>query len=172
MSSELFMQMLAPAGGERILDIGAGRGKVAAQVMKSSGGEIYAVEPNGKRLESMKKEFPAIKSSLAGAESLPFADSYFDKAYATMALHHFSDLDRALREVARVLKPGGSFIVLEVEPDSRLGSLFRIFGRVIGERMGMLTREQLQGRLESVGGFRVVRSEGRGSRYLIQASRT
>jgi ubiquinone/menaquinone biosynthesis C-methylase UbiE len=172
MSTELFMQMLAPSGGERILDIGAGKGKVASLVMKSSGVEIYAVEPNEKRLESMKREFPAIKSSLAGAESLPFADSYFDKAYTTMALHHFSDLDRALHEVARVLKPGGSFVVLEVEPDSGLGSLFKFFGRVIGEHMGMLTREQLQSRLESVGGFRVVRSEGRGSRYLIQASRT
>jgi ubiquinone/menaquinone biosynthesis C-methylase UbiE len=172
MSTELFMQMLAPSGGERILDIGAGKGKVASQVMKSPGVEIYAVEPNEKRLESMKREFPAIKSSLAGAESLPFADSYFDKAYTTMALHHFSDLDRALREVARVLKPGGSFVVLEVEPDSGLGSLFKFFGRVIGEHMGMLTREQLQGRLESVGGFRVLRSESRGSRYLIQASRT
>jgi ubiquinone/menaquinone biosynthesis C-methylase UbiE len=172
MSSELFMQMLAPSGGERILDIGAGKGKVAAQVMEASGGEIYAVEPNEKRFESMKREFPGIKSSLAGAESLPFADSYFDKVYTTMALHHFSDLDKALREVARVLKPGGSFVVLEVEPDSGLGSLFKFFGRLIGEHMGMLTSERLQGRLQSVGGFRVVRSEGRGSRYLIQASRT
>jgi len=136
MSSELFMQMLAPTGGERILDIGAGKGKVAAQVMKASGGEVYAVEPNVKRFESMKREFPAIKSSLAGAEGLPFADSYFDKVYTTMALHHFSDLDKALREVARVLKPGGSFVVLEVEPDSGLGSLFKFSGGWSGSTWG------------------------------------
>ena len=167
------MQALAPSSGELILDVGAGKGRVADQVMKASGGaEVYAVEPNAKRVDSMKREFPAVKSSLGSAESLPFADSYFDKVYATMALHHFSDLDKALREVARVLKPGGSFVVLEVEPGSGLGSLFRFFGRVTGERMKMLTREQLQAQVESVGGLRVVRSGGEGSRYLIQASRT
>jgi ubiquinone/menaquinone biosynthesis C-methylase UbiE len=164
--------MLSPSKGERILDVGAGKGKVADQVMKASGGaEVHAVDPNEKRVASLKREFPAIRSSVASAESLPFDDSYFDKVYSTMALHHFSDLDRALREVARVLKPGGSFVVLEVEPGSGLGSLFRFFGSVIGEHTGMLTREQLQGRLESVG-FRVVRSGGQGSRYVIHASRT
>ncbi len=173
MTSDLFFEMLAPSGGERILDIGAGKGKVADRVMKASGGaEIYAVDPNERRVASMKRDFPSIRSSVASAESLPFDDSYFDKAYTTMALHHFSDLDRALREIGRVLKPGGSFIVLEVDPDTGLGSLFKFFGRVIGEHMGMLTREQLRGRLESVGGFKVVRSGGRGSRYLIHASRT
>lgn len=173
MSTDLLLQVLAPSSGERILDVGAGNGKVADRVVNASGGaEVYAVDPNERRVESMKKEFPAVRSSVAGAESLPFADSFFDKAYSTMALHHFSDLDRALREIARVLKPGGSFIVLEVEPRSSLGSFFRLFGRVIGEHMVMLTREQLQGRLESVGSFQVVRSGKHGSRYLIQASRT
>jgi len=172
MSSSLFFQMLAPAGGERILDIGAGEGKVADRVMKAAGGaEVYAVEPDEKRVASIKKEFPSLRSSVGGAESLPFDDSYFDKAYTTMALHHFADLDMALREIARVLKPGGSFVILEVEPSSGLGRLFRLFGRVIGEHMGMLTREQLQGRLEQAG-FRVVRSSGEGSRYLVHASRT
>ena len=173
MSTDHFLQILAPSGGERILDVGAGNGKVANRVMKASGGaEVHAVDPNEKRVESMKREFPAVRSSVASAESLPFADSYFDKVYSTMALHHFSALDRALREIARVLKPGGSFVVLEVEPGSKLGSLFRFFGRVIGEHMGMMAREQLQGELESVGGFRVVRSGRQGSHYLIQAART
>lgn len=118
----------------------------------------------------MKRAFPALRSSVARAESLPFADSHFDKVYSTMALHHFSDLDGALREFARVLRPGGSFVVLEVEPGSRLGSLFRLFGRITGEHMGMLTREQLQLRLES-SGFRVMGSRERGSRYLLHAMR-
>ncbi len=173
MSTDLFLEMLAPSGGERILDVGAGKGKVADRVMRASGGaEVYAVDPNEKRVASMKRDFPSVRSSVASAERLPFADSYFDKVYTTMALHHFSDLDGALREIGRVLRPGGSFVVLEVEPDSGLGSLFRFFGKVIGDHMGMLSREQLQGRLESVGGFRVVRSGGRGSRYLVHASRT
>jgi len=167
------MQTLAPSSGERILDIGAGRGKVADRVMKASGGaEIYAVEPNGKRVESMKREFPAIKSSAASAEKLPFPDAYFDKVYTTMALHHFADLDRALGEVARVLKPGGSFVILEVEPGSGLGSLFRFFGRVIGEKMVLMDEAQLSARLDASHYFRVGSTSRLGARYIMRLSRT
>ena len=166
------MQTLAPSSGERILDIGAGRGKVADRVMKASGGaEVYAVEPSEKRVESMKREFPAIKSSVASAEKLPFPDAYFDRVYTTMALHHFSDLDRALSEVARVLKPGGSFVILEVEPGSGLGSLFRFFGRVIGEKMALLDEAQLSARLDASHNFRVGKTARLGARYIIQLSR-
>lgn len=173
MSSELFMLTLAPSSGERILDIGAGRGAVANRVMNASGGaEVHAVEPNEKRVESMKREFPAIKSSVASAERLPFPDSYFDKVYTTMALHHFSDLDTALREVARVLKPGGSFVILEVEPGSGLGSLFRLFGRVTGEKMVLMDEAQLSTRLGASHDFKVGKTARHGARYIIQLSRT
>ena len=173
MNSDLFLQMLAPSRGERILDVGAGKGTVADRVMRASAGaEVHGVDPNEKRVAAMKREFPLILSSVATVECLPYADSYFDKVYSTMALHHFSDLAQAIREVARVLRPGGSFVVLEVEPNSGLGRVFKFFGRVIGEQMGMLAIEELQGRLESEGSFKVVRSGGEGSRYVIQASRT
>lgn len=166
------MQMLAPSSGEKILDIGAGKGQMADRVMKASqGAEVYAVEPSEKRVASMKQRLPAIKSSVASAESLPFPDGHFDKAYTTMALHHFSDLDTALRQVVRVLKSGGSFVILEVEPGSALGMVFRFFGRLIGEHMNIMTEEQLSARLGAAEGLKVVRSERLGSRYLIQLSR-
>jgi ubiquinone/menaquinone biosynthesis C-methylase UbiE len=173
MSSEQFLQMLAPAAGEKILDIGAGKGMVADRVLKASkgGAEVYAVEPNGKRVASMKRDFPAIKSSVAGAESLPFPDSYFDKVYTTMALHHFSDLDRALREIVRVLKQGGSLVILEIEPNSGVGRFFRFFGRVTGEHMGLMTEDQLVARVGSADGLTAAGSASQGSRYLVRATR-
>ena len=172
MGSDAFIDMLAPSGGERILDIGAGRGNVANRVLQvSKGAEVYAVEPSEKRVSAMRREFPAIKCSVAGAESLPFPDSYFDKAYTTMAFHHFADIDKALREVARVLKEGGSFVILEVEPGSGLGRMFRFFGRLMGEHMNIMTEEQLQTRLRAAAGFRIVRSGRDGPRYLVQLLR-
>lgn len=171
MSSDAFIEMLAPSSGEKILDIGAGRGRVADRVMRASdGAEVYAVEPDEKRVASMRREFPAIKSSVAGAESLPFPDSYFDKAYATMALHHFADLDRALREVARVLQQGGRFVILDVEPSSLLGGIFRLFASLMGEHLNLLSEDQLLARTAPEG-FRVGRSERHGSRYLVELSR-
>lgn len=170
MSSDPFIDMLAPAKGERILDIGAGKGKVADRVM-SKGAEVYAVEPDEKKVASMRREYPSIQGSTAGAEKLPYPDSYFDKAYTTMALHHFADPDRALGEAARVLKLGGSFVILEVEPGSALGRVFRFFGRLMGEHMNIMTKGQLMARLGAAEGFKVERSEKHGSRYLIRLLR-
>ncbi len=169
---DVFMGALAPAGDEKVLDIGAGKGSVADRVFRASRAEVYAVDPNEKKVEAIKRDYPAIKSSVAGAESLPFPDSYFDKAYTTMALHHFADLDRALGEIARVLKPGGSFVVLEVDPGSAKGRAFRLLGRVLGEHMSLMTEEQLEARLASAEGFRVASSSKVGSGYLIKLTRT
>lgn len=169
---ELFSDALSPASGERILDIGAGKGSVAQRVLEASkGAEVYAVEPNEKKVAAIKRNFPAIRSSVAGAESLPFPDSYFDKAYTTMALHHFADLDKALAELTRVLKPGGSFVILEVDPGSAKGMMFRFFGRIMGEHMNLMTEEQLKARLRSAEGFRVSHSAKMGSGYLVQLIR-
>ena len=173
MGSDSFIDMLAPSQGEKILDIGAGKGGVADRVLRASGGaEVYAAEPNERRVASMKREFPGIKSSVARAESLPFPDSYFDKAYTTMALHHFSDLDSALREVARVLKQGGCFVILEVEPGSGLGKMFRFFGRLMGEHMDIMTEDQMRERLRAAQGLAFVRSVKEGARYLVLLRRT
>lgn len=119
----------------------------------------------------MKRDFPSIKGSVAGVESLPFPDSHFDKVYSTMAVHHFSDLDKGFAEIVRVLKPGGSFIILEVEPNSLPGRLFKFFGRLTGEHMTIMGMDQLLTRVRKVQGLRTSRSVGLGSRYLIQLTR-
>lgn len=170
---DLLFNALVPASGERILDVGAGKGAVAGRVMETSkGAEVYAVDPNEKAVAAMKRDFPTVRSSTAGAESLPFPDSYFDKVYTTMALHHFADFERALREIGRVLKQGGSFTVLEVHPHSAKGNLFRVVGRLMGEHMTLMNEDQLKAKLVSLGTFKVEGSRSHGSSYLIQLTRT
>jgi ubiquinone/menaquinone biosynthesis C-methylase UbiE len=167
-----FVEALSPAPGERILDVGAGKGRVAARVHEASKSEVFAVDPNTDRVSVMKHDFPAVQSSVASAESLPFSDAYFDKVYTTMALHHFADLDKAGREVARVLKQGGSFTVVEIDPRSGRAKLFRFFGRFNGEHMNMMSGEQVAARLESAAAFKSVRSASLGYAYLVQLMRT
>lgn len=167
-----FLGMLAPGPGEKILDIGAGDCSKAARVLQASKGAVlYAIDPNEKRIAAAKRDHPQVESSVGSAESLPYPDSYFDKAYSTMALHHFADPERALVEIARVLKPGGTYTVVEVEPGSSLGRLFRIFGGILGEKMAMRTRAQLTAKLGQGGRFQVVGSASLGSRYIIHLSR-
>jgi len=169
---DTFVGLLSPGPGEKILDVGAGKGAVAAGVYEASkGGEVYAVDPSEKQVTRMKKAFPAVRASVAGAEKLPFADSDFDKAYTTMALHHFTDLDKALDEIARVLKHGGTFVVLEVEPHSMLGRMFTFFGRLGGEHMNIMSEDQLLSKLSAQGGFGESRLVKLGARYLIQLKR-
>ena len=169
---DAFLEMLAPQTGERILDVGAGKGELASRISRiAAGAEVYAVDPNTRKVAAMKRDHPEVKATSAGAESLPFADGFFDKVFTTMALHHYADVDRALGEITRVLKPGGSFTVLEVEPGSAKGAMFRLFGRLMGEHMTLMTEEQLSTRLMKAEGLKVVRAASVGSGYLIQLSR-
>jgi len=170
---DTFLTFLAPAPGDKILDVGSGDCSKAARVMQASeGAEVYAVDPNEKRITTARHQYPQVKSSVAGAESLPFPDSQFDKAYSTMALHHFADLDRSLGEIARVLKPGGSYVIAEVEPRSLNGRLFRLFGRLMGEKMQIMTKDQLLARVGSGKGFSAGRSADLGGSYVLQLTRT
>ncbi|HXY56597.1 MAG TPA: methyltransferase domain-containing protein [Nitrososphaerales archaeon] len=163
------IELLDPKRGERILDVGAGRGDKAAKILRSfPGTDVYAVDPNEKRIADAKRDHPALKSSVASAERLPFSDSYFDKAYSTMALHHFNDLDQALSEIVRVLKPGGSYVILEVEPRSFTGTLFRFFGRLMGEHTSIMTLSECLARMGKAKGVQVVTSASLGAKYLVR----
>ena len=160
--------MLSPRAGESILDIGAGKGEVAAKVLEASGGaNVYAVDPSGKRVEAARRAFPTVRASVAPAEKLPFSDATFDKAYATMALHHFADIEAALKETFRVLKEGGAFLILEVDPHSRTGGVFRLFGRLRGEQMTLMNREELEARVAATALFKPKASAPAGPGYIV-----
>ena len=166
---ESFIALLEPKSGERILDVGAGNGEKASRILQSfPGTEVYAVDPDEKKIAEARQSHPGVKSSVAAAESLPFEDSIFDKAYSTMALHHFADLDLALPEIERVLKRQGTYVVLEVEPGSLTGRLFRFFGRITGEHTNIMTQSECLARLKAAKGLEVVSSTGLGAKYLAR----
>lgn len=111
-----FFQLLSPSANEKILDVGAGRGKIAAKVQEASGSEVHALDPNGKRIASMREHYPNLRPCLSGSDSIPYDDAFFDKVYSTMAVHHFSNQRESFAELARVLKPGGLLVVVESHP--------------------------------------------------------
>lgn len=166
-----FIHALSPGPGEVILDVGAGKGAVASRVRQASNVEVWAAEPEGARVATMGRESPAVIGVVAAAEWLPFPDAFFDKSYATLSLHHFADASAALGEIARVVKVGGRLVVLEVDPRSAKGRLFRIIGRLMGEKMIVRSQEQLSEIVTSTGRFRVEHPVSQGSYYLLQAAR-
>jgi ubiquinone/menaquinone biosynthesis C-methylase UbiE len=96
-------------GDERLLDSGCGDGGVA-KLLRDRVGEVVAidVEPS----ESWANH-DGLSFSVANAEELPFADGEFDLIHSKDSLHHMDDPDRAIQEYRRVLKPGGTVLIVE-----------------------------------------------------------
>jgi demethylmenaquinone methyltransferase/2-methoxy-6-polyprenyl-1,4-benzoquinol methylase len=108
-----------PRAGERVLDVATGSGDLAAAFARrvQPGGEVWATDINLKMLRRGRDRLldtgalsPAVQCD---AERLPFPDAYFDLVTVGFGLRNMTHKDRALAEMARVLKPGGRVVVLE-----------------------------------------------------------
>jgi SAM-dependent methyltransferase len=107
--NELFRAaVLQYAGpGARVLDVGAGVGIVEQMQFKRRVARVCGVDPDEAVLEN-----PHLDEAHVGcAEQIPYADAEFDLALANNLLEHLESPDLAFREIARVLKPGGLFIL-------------------------------------------------------------
>lgn len=113
--------LLKITGSELILDAGCGNGRHIWQVCKINTGKSVAFDldiPSLQRAQYMlqnmeeKKECVGPWFMVAGSvTSLPFADRLFDKVICSEVLEHIPDLNRAVSELVRVLKPGGILAV-------------------------------------------------------------
>ena len=119
----------------RILDLGAGTGKLTAQLASLVIGEqrvnVVAVEPDQKMLGELRRQLPGIAAMAGRAEAIPCPDASFDAVLAGQAAHWF-DLGRAMPEIARVLAPGGVLAGLWNADDDRVdwvAGLHRASGR-------------------------------------------
>jgi SAM-dependent methyltransferase len=105
--------------GVRVADVGAGTGKLTATLV-SLGAEVTAVEPDPQMLAELRQTMPAVRSVPGSAEKIPLPDASLDAVLAGQAMHWF-DMDRALPEIARVLRPGGVLAGLWNVDDDRVG---------------------------------------------------
>jgi malonyl-CoA O-methyltransferase len=94
-----------------VLDVGCGKGRFARVLHeRNPGAEIWGLDIS----EEMLRFVPAGIHTKAGSMTeLPFADSTFDFAYATESLEHAVDIERAVHEMCRVVKPGGKLVIVD-----------------------------------------------------------
>jgi tRNA (uracil-5-)-methyltransferase TRM9 len=99
--------------GEKVLDLGCGNGRWY-KVFKEKKVDYFGIDNSEKLIEIAKENFPEAKFFVGDALNLPFQDNFFDKVYSIALLHHIPSEDfriKVLKEVKRVLKPGGILIL-------------------------------------------------------------
>lgn len=94
-----------------ILDLCAGTLDLAAALSKSH--RVIAVDFSAEMLERGKAKAPDVETVVADAKSLPFEDETFGGAICGFGVRNIRELETALGEVLRVLRPGGAFVTLE-----------------------------------------------------------
>ncbi|HEU4704004.1 MAG TPA: class I SAM-dependent methyltransferase [Conexibacter sp.] len=117
-------EVLAPAPGQRILEVGPGTGYYALEVASwiAPDGHLDVFDLQQEMLDHTlrRAEQRGIRNIVAlqgDARSLPFHDDAFDAAYLVTVLGEIPDQEAALRELARVVKPGGRVVVGELFGD-------------------------------------------------------
>lgn len=113
------INMLKPHQPRHILDVATGTGDFAIQAMDIQPDEVVGVDISEGMLEKGRAKIKALGLSskiqlLSGdSENIPFDENKFDAVTVAFGVRNFADVQRGLREIHRVLKPGGHIIVLE-----------------------------------------------------------
>lgn len=116
------VRALAPKPGERVLDVAAGTGKSSAAIAKS-GAEVVALDFSPGMISVGRRKHPDIEFVEGDATKLPFAAGEFDAVTISFGLRNVAKPQKALKEMYRVLKPGGRIVVCEFSTPPR--ALFR-----------------------------------------------
>ena len=113
-----FLDWMNPQQGNNLIDVASGTGDIAKMYSKKikNSSEIFCVEPNEEMFQAGKmnlNKFQNIKWHKAKAEKLPFESNTFDFYTISYGLRNVSNINLALKEAFRVIKPGGRFMCLE-----------------------------------------------------------
>jgi ubiquinone/menaquinone biosynthesis C-methylase UbiE len=108
-----------------VLDIGCGSGRLLRKVHNSwPQAHLSGVDPAQGMLEVARQLTPEARFFMGSGEALPLEDASVDLALSTISFHHWQDQAAGVREVARVLRPGGSFLLADFTLPTWLAWLF------------------------------------------------
>ncbi len=97
---------------DRFLDLGCGLG-AALEHAVATGARTAAIDPSPSMVERAAERVPQADVRLGSAESIPFEDDTFTAAISVSTYHHWADAETGLKEIRRVLAPGGRLLIVE-----------------------------------------------------------
>lgn len=108
---QVLLRFFDPIGTNRILDVGCGKGRYARVLLEQNpAARITGLDVSEQMLHSVPAGVGRISAFMT---ELPFADESFDGVYATESLEHAVDIERAIGEMCRILRPGGKLAIID-----------------------------------------------------------
>lgn len=107
---EVLFGAIAEARPSRVLEVGGGEGELAERIGRELGVVLVGVDQSARMVDIQRSK--GIDARVGDVLELPFADGEFDLAVAAWMLYHVPEVDRALTELARVLRPGGRLVAV------------------------------------------------------------
>ncbi len=140
------VRIIAPLTHKKILDIATGTGDLAFDILKNNPAKIHGIDFSEKMIRICKQKVKKNKlehsffCEHADVMKMPFENDSFDIVTIAFGFRNFKNKDKALKEIERVIKPGGSFVVLEFFNSGfvRKNKLFRFYMRKVLPGIGRL----------------------------------
>ncbi len=98
---------------DRFLDVGCGPGAALAHAAAAGASLVAGVDPSPSMVERAARRVPSADVRVGSAEEIPFPDDAFTVVINVLSFHHWADRDAGLREIIRVLAPGGRLHIVE-----------------------------------------------------------
>lgn len=162
---EVVLELAGPLAGRRVLDVGCGDGTYAIAAALR-GADVTGVDARAEMLSAARRRATdsgaTVRLEQADASSLPYEDDSFDVVIAVTVLCFVADPSRAVREMARVLRPGGRLVLGELNRWSTWAAWRRLrgwLGSATWRAARSFDRRQLH-RLVAAAGLRAERAAG------------
>jgi SAM-dependent methyltransferase len=107
---DLVLAALAEIAPARVLEVGPGKGELAERMARELGADVVAVDQSERMVELTSAR--GVEAIVGDVQELPFDDESFAAAVAAWMLYHVPDVDLAISELARVLRPGGRLVAV------------------------------------------------------------
>lgn len=153
-----------------LLDIACGTG-IFVQALKEENKnvKITGIDFAQNMITKAIKKFPEIDFIAADVEKMPFSDNSFDKVICLNAFPHFENKNKAIREIARVLKKNGLFILAHTDSKRNIDAYHRKAGGVIAE--DLMPDNEVLTKILDENGFKRIKLIDNDEVFIIKASK-